>query len=92
MARAGLEVSARGTPGRSPDVVASRLSDRRRLWDWVRQQRLLPGLLRLRDQCAAVAIGRGDEARGHVVAKQRNLRDVGSLLHRQGTAGVATVR
>jgi hypothetical protein len=38
-----------------------------------------------------MAVGRGDEASGHVVAKQRNLRDVGSILYRQDAAGVGAV-
>jgi hypothetical protein len=38
-----------------------------------------------------VAIGGGDEARGHVVAEKCKLRDVGSVLDRQDAAGVAAV-
>jgi hypothetical protein len=48
-----------------PEVASS-------IWDRMRQQRLLPRLRRLCEQHAAVAVGRGDEASGHVVAEQRD--------------------
>ena len=42
----------------------------------LRKQRLLPGLRCFRDQRAAVAVGRSDEARRHVVAEERDCRRV----------------
>jgi hypothetical protein len=40
---------------------------------------------------AAVTVSRYDKVRSHIVAEQRNFRDVGSLLDRQDAAGVAAV-
>ena len=56
------------------------------LWDRVRQQRL-PGLLLLRDQRAAVSVGRGGEARSNVVAKKP---DGGGVRPSVAPAGTAT--
>ncbi len=49
-------------------------------------------LLRLRcfgDERAAVAVGRGDEASGHVVAEERDARGMAAIGHRQRAAGGA---
>ena len=86
MARAGLGVSVRGA---RPTSSLPACPTARRLWEWMRQQRLLPRLRCLREQRAAVAVGCGDKTHSHVVAEKRNFRDVGSLLERQGAAGVA---
>ena len=41
-----------------------------------------------RNERAAVAVGRGDKASGHVVAEERTLRAVGTVGDRQRAAGV----
>jgi hypothetical protein len=63
----------------------------RRLWDRMRQQRLLAGLPGLREQGAAVAVGRGDEASGHVVAEEGDGCRMAAVGHGQRAAGVGGV-
>jgi hypothetical protein len=48
---------------------AYRTSHARRLWDRMPQQRLPPNFCRPLEQRAAVAVHRGDKARGHVIAE-----------------------
>ena len=50
--------------------------------------RWLAVLHRLRDERAALAIGRRDEARGHGAAENRDARDVAAVAHCQPAAGV----
>jgi hypothetical protein len=38
-----------------------------------------------------MAVGRGDEASGHVVAEERDCRGMASVAHRQGAAGASSV-
>jgi hypothetical protein len=57
----------------------------------VGQQRLLPGLLGLRHQRAAMPVGCGDEASGHVVAEKCDGGGVAAVGHRQRTAGLGVV-
>ena len=57
----------------------------------MRQQRLLLRLLHLRDQRAAVAVGGGEEAPGHVVAEERDGGGVTPVLHSQSAAGIRAV-
>jgi hypothetical protein len=55
----------------------------------MRQQRLAD--LPFRDQCAAMALGDGDEASGHVVAKKRDACGMAAVAHRQGAAGAGVI-
>ncbi len=58
----------------------------------MRQQQRLRYLRLLRDQSAAVAVRRGDEASGHVVAEEREVRGVAAIAHRQRAGGGAVLR
>ncbi|HEY7231589.1 MAG TPA: hypothetical protein VH558_14595 [Pseudolabrys sp.] len=47
--------------------------------------------LRLRDQSAAVAVGRSHETASHVVAKERNACGVAAVAHCQRAAGTGNI-
>ena len=55
------------------------------------QQRLLPVCVALRDQRAAMAVGRGDEAPGHVVAKECDGCGMAAVGYGQRAASVGAV-
>jgi phage protein D len=50
------------------------------------QQRLLLGLRRLREQRAAMAVGRGDVPSGYVVAEQQDARRMAAVGEKGGSS------
>ena len=57
----------------------------------MRQQRLLLLWICFRNQRAAMAVGHGDKASGHVVAEERERRRVPAIAHRQRASGAGRV-
>ena len=57
----------------------------------MRQQRLLLLRIRFGDQRAAMAVGHGDKASGHVITEERESGGMATVSHRQGAAFASAV-
>jgi hypothetical protein len=57
----------------------------------MRQQRLLLLWIRFRDQRAAMAVGHGDKASGHVIAEECESGGMATVSHHQGAAPASAV-